>query len=202
MNASADSQSLYAACADDGSDAQIDAFEVLWGDLYRLAYAMLRDRPGGDALAADCAQAALIKVYRNLAQCRNPAAFREWAAQVLRRVVIDELRRPEHARRAALPENGDHSSLIAAPPIPPSDADLRATLLSAIEGGPLSDRSRRVVLGRYFDEQPDEALARTESELAEQTVLPSHIQVTRAKNLSKLRGDTTLLERLRELLEP
>ncbi len=108
MNASADSQSLYTACADDGSDAQIDAFEVLWGDLYRIAYTMLYDRPGGDALAADCAQAALIKIYRNLAQCRNPAAFREWAAQVLRRVVIDELRRPEHARRAALPENSDH----------------------------------------------------------------------------------------------
>jgi hypothetical protein len=33
-------------------------------------------------------------------------------------------------------------------------------------------------------------------------VLPSHIQVTRAKNLSKLRGDTALLARLRELLEP
>jgi RNA polymerase sigma factor (sigma-70 family) len=202
MNASADSQSLYAACGADGSDAQIDAFEVLWSELYRIAYTMLRDRPGGDALAADCAQAALIKVYRNLAQCRNPAAFREWAAQVLRRVVIDELRRPEHARRAALPENGDHSAMLAAPPLLPSDADLRATLLSAIERGPLSDRSRRVVVGRYFDEQPDEALARTESDLTGQTVLPSHIQVTRAKNLSKLRGDTTLLERLRELLEP
>jgi hypothetical protein len=58
-----------------------------------------------------------------------------------------------------------------------------------------------VVVGRYFDEQPDEALARTESDLAGQTVLPSHIQVTRAKNLAKLRGDTALLEQLRELLE-
>ncbi len=202
MNASADSQSLYAACADDGSDAQIDAFEVLWGDLYRIAYTMLYDRPGGDALAADCAQAALIKIYRNLAQCRNPAAFREWAAQVLRRVVIDELRRPEHARRVALPENGDHSAMIAAPPTPMPDADLRTTLLTAIERGPLSDRSRRVVVGRYFNEQPDETLARTESDLAGQTVLPSHIQVTRAKNLAKLRGDAALLELLRDLIEP
>jgi len=202
MNASADSQTLYAACGDDGSDAQIDAFEQLWSDLYRLAYTMLRDRPGGDLLAADCAQAALIKVYRNLAQCRNPAAFREWAAQVLRRVVIDELRRPEHARRVALPENGEHSAMLAAPPDTSPDADLRATLLTAIERGPLSDRSRRVVVGRYFNEQPDEALARAESDLAGQAVLPCHIQVTRAKNLSKLRGDAALLERLRELLEP
>ena len=197
-----DSQTLFAACADEGSDAQIDAFESLWGDLYRIAYAMLYDRPGGDALAADCAQAALIKVHRNLAQCRNPAAFREWAAQVVRRVVIDELRRPEHARRAALPEDDDHHPALATPPAPPASEDLRALLLAAIEQGPLSDRSRRVVLGRYFDEQPDEVLARAESALSGQEVLPSHIQVTRAKNLSKLRGDTALLARLRELLEP
>ena len=197
-----DSQTLFAACADDGSDAQIDAFESLWGDLYRIAYAMLHDRPGGDALAADCAQAALIKVHRNLAQCRNPAAFREWAAQVVRRVVIDELRRPEHARRAALPDDDDHSPALATPPAAPSSEDLHTLLLAAIEHGPLSERSRRVVLGRYFDEQPDEALARAESALSGQEVLPSHIQVTRAKNLSKLRGDTALLARLRELLEP
>jgi RNA polymerase sigma factor (sigma-70 family) len=197
-----DSQALFAACADEGSDAQIDAFESLWGDLYRIAYAMLHDRPGGDALAADCAQAALIKVHRNLAQCRNPAAFREWAAQVVRRVVIDELRRPEHARRAPLPDDDDHSPALAAPPAVPGSEDLRTLLLAAIEHGPLSERSRRVVLGRYFGEQPDEALAQVESGLAGQEVLPSHIQVTRAKNLSKLRGDTALLARLRELLEP
>jgi RNA polymerase sigma factor (sigma-70 family) len=197
-----DSQTLFTACGDDGSDAQIDAFESLWGDLYRIAYAMLHDRPGGDALAADCAQAALIKVHRNLAQCRNPAAFREWAAQVVRRVVIDELRRPEHARRAALPDDDDHSPALATPPAAPSSEDLHTLLLAAIKHGPLSERSRRVVLGRYFDEQPDEALARAESALSGQEVLPSHIQVTRAKNLSKLRGDTALLARLRELLEP
>ena len=34
--------------------------------------------------------------------------------------------------------------------------DLRATLLRAIERGPLSERSRRVVLGRFFDERTDE----------------------------------------------
>jgi RNA polymerase sigma factor (sigma-70 family) len=202
MSTSIDSQGLYAACASEGSDAQIDAFEALWADLYRIAYTMLRNRPGGDALAADCAQAALIKVHRNLSQCRNPAAFREWAAQVVRRVVLDELRRPEHTRRAALPEDDDHSAALAAPAASPPGADLRATLLAAIERGPLSERSRRVVLGRYFREQPDEALARAESELSGQAVLPSHIQVTRAKNLSKLRSDSALLERLRDLLEP
>ncbi|HEX5690107.1 MAG TPA: sigma factor, partial [Roseiflexaceae bacterium] len=140
-----DSQTLYQACAEDGSDAQIDAYEVLWADLYKIALRMLRDRLGGDALAADCAQAALIKVHRNRAQCRAPAAFREWAAQVVRRVVLDELRRPEHARRAPLPDDDDHPSVVAITPLPPG-ADLRSTLMEAIEHGPLSDRSRRVVL--------------------------------------------------------
>jgi RNA polymerase sigma factor (sigma-70 family) len=195
-----DSQTLYHACADDGSDAQIDAYEALWVDLYRIALPMLRDRPGGDALAADCAQAALIKVHRNLAQCRAPAAFREWAAQVVRRVVLDELRRPEHARRAPLPDDDDHGAVVAPVPLAPG-ADLRTTLLDAIAHAPLSDRSRRVVLGRFFQEQPDEALAQAESVLAAQPVLPSHIQVTRAKNLAKLRSDAALLERLRELVE-
>jgi RNA polymerase sigma factor (sigma-70 family) len=196
-----DSQTLYNACADEGSDAQIDAYEALWADLYRIALSMLRGRPGGDALAADCAQAALIKVHRNLAQCRAPAAFREWAAQVARRVVLDELRRPEHVRRAPLPDDDDHRA-VAVTYSPPHGADLRTTLLEAIAHGPLSERSRRVVLGRFFQEQPDEALAQAESALAGQPVLPSHIQVTRAKNLAKLRADPTLLERLRELLEP
>jgi RNA polymerase sigma factor (sigma-70 family) len=199
MHFSNDSQALYAACASDGSDAQIDAYESLWTDLYRIAFAMLRERPGGDALAADCAQAALIKIHRNLAQCRNPAAFREWAAQVARRVVLDELRRPEHARRAPLPGDDDHAAVQADGP--PADGDLRATLLAAIEHGPLSDRSRRVVLGRFFQEQHDEALAQAESAIAGQPVLPSHVQVTRAKNLAKLRGNAALVERLRELVE-
>ncbi len=196
-----DSQSLYAACGQDGSTAQTDAFGRIWDDLYRIAYRMLHERPGGDALAADCAQQALIKIHRNLAQCRNPAAFREWAAQVLRRVVLDELRRPEHARRVPLPEDDAHSAWLAAPEPPPA-GDLRALLLAAIERGPLSERSRRVVVGRYFHEQTDEALAQAESYGSPQPVLPSHIQVTRAKNLAKLRGDRALLERLREALEP
>jgi hypothetical protein len=52
-----------------------------------------------------------------------------------------------------------------------------------------------------LQEQTDEALARIESQQSAQPVLPCHIQVTRAKNLSKLRGDAALLSRLRELLE-
>lgn len=196
-----DQRQLYAACQRDGSQEQARAFELLWQHLYRIAYAMLRAAPDGDALAADCAQQALIKLHRNLSQCRQPEALREWAGQIVRRTVLDELRRPAQRRRASLPDDDDHSPWLAAPDLLESDGDLAALLREVIAQGPLSARSRRVVAGRYFAEQNDETLARAESELAGQPVLPSHIQVTRAKNLAALRRDPALLARLRELLD-
>jgi hypothetical protein len=60
-------------------------------------------------------------------------------------------------------------------------------LQNLLNQSPISERSRRVVLGRYVADEPDEALAEAEAKLSGQTVLPSHIQVTRSKNLSKLR---------------
>lgn len=176
------------------------AFETLWRYLYRIAYSMLHTRADGEALAADCAQLALVKIHRNINQCRSPEAFRSWSAQILRRIVIDELRRPDIARRAELVEDVGSSAQTDAMHASIDAADLRTLLLSAIRNGPLSERSQRVVLGRYFDEQPDEALAQIESQLSNQTVLPSHIQVTRAKNLSKLRADDRFIERLRDFL--
>jgi RNA polymerase sigma factor (sigma-70 family) len=191
---------LYQACLADGTDSQIDAFEVLWSHLYRIAYAMVHARPNGEALANDCTQLALIKVHRSLDQCRNPAVFREWAAQILRRTVLDELRRPDHRLLVTLPDD-DHAPWVADSEILTSSADLAALLHYAIAHGPLSERSQRVVAGRYFADQPDEELARVESELAGREVLPSHVQVTRAKNLAALRRDTALMERLRGFLD-
>jgi len=188
-------QELYIACAAEGSEAQRAAFTTLWGELYRIAYAMLRAYPDPEALAADCTQIALIKVHRNLAQCEHPERFSSWAAQILRRTVLDEIRRPALRRRAELPDDGAGLPNIAPPSVP--EGDLRATLLAAIADGRLSERSQRVVIGRYFAEAADETLAQAESVHAGQPVLPSHIQVTRAKNLAKLRADAELMERLR-----
>lgn len=199
MDTQREDEGLYAACAAEGSPEQAAAFERLWPALYRAAHAMLARHPDGAALAADCAQTALIKIHRSLASCHSPERFRAWCAQIVRRAVLDELRRPEHARRAALPAD-DAPALATPPPALPADASLRDTLQRALDAGPLSERSRRVVAGRYFAEQSDEALARAESQPGEPPVLPSHVQVTRAKNLAKLRGDTALVAHLRELL--
>src|SRR5215216_3333323 len=142
MDERADSQALYAACQQNGSPAQLDAFKILWPQIYSIAWRMLRERPDADALAADCAQVALIKIHRNLAQCRNPSAFREWAAQIVRRAVIDELRRPEHTRQVPLPEDDDALPGSFTPPLPTEATDLRALLLAVIEHGPMSERSK------------------------------------------------------------
>ena len=200
MSDFSNSVTLYQACLADGTDSQIDGFEVLWSHLYRIAYAMLHARPNSEALANDCTQQALIKVHRSLDQCRNPTVFREWAAQILRRTVLDELRRPDHRLLVALPDD-DHAPWVADSEILTHADDLAALLQYAITNGPLSQRSRRVVGGRYFADQPDEELAQVETELCGREVLPSHIQVTRAKNLAALRRDTALLERLRGFLD-
>ena len=200
MNGTNDSETLYRACVQDGSDAQIDAFTTLWGQVYRITYGMLHSYPDGAALAADCAQTALIKIHRNLAQCNDPQTFRAWAAQIARRSVLDLVRQAAARRTARL---DDHETPPPALQVaPPDDADdLHTLLLRVIQHGPLSDRSQRVVLGRFFDEQSDDALALAESERSGQSILPSHIQVTRSKNLSKLRADPLLLAHLRTLVE-
>lgn len=195
-----DSETLYRACLEDGTDAQIDAFTALWEQLYRIAYGMLHAYPDAQALAADCAQTALIKVHRHLRQCNDPRTFRGWAAQIARRSVLDAVRQRALTHTVRIEE---HEALPDAHPAAAdsADDDLRAVLLTAISHGPLSDRSRRVVLGRFFDEHSDDVLAQIESRESEQPILPSHIQVTRSKNLSKLRNNPALVAQLRELLE-
>jgi RNA polymerase sigma factor (sigma-70 family) len=195
------SEALYAACGLQGSDAQIDAFEQLSRYLYRIADAMLRGRPGGSEQAADCMQLALLKIHRNLDRCHEPTAFRHWAASIVRRTVIDAIRQSAVVQIEPLPadDHGLPEAAIMQPSIGPNE--LGAFLRRTIDAAPLSDRSRRVVIGRFFEERDDAELARAERTFEHQPVLPSHIQVTRAKNLAKLRANPALLQDLRSLIE-
>ncbi len=193
-------EALYAACLLSGSDAQLDAYHQLSIHVYRIAYSMLYNQPGGSTLAEDCMQATLLKIHQNIAQCRDPASFRAWAAQITRRVVLDALRPIVVHRTEYLTEETYLSpSTHIAPPADPDE--LPRLIRSALASAAISERSRRVVIGRFFEERNDHELAQAESSLAEQPVLPSHIQVTRAKNLAKLRADSNLLERLREVMQ-
>ena len=166
---------LYEACR----RADPAGYEQLWVYLYRVALQLTND----PALAQDCAQTALIRIYQQLADCREPAAFYLWSRRIVSHLTIDQLRRDKR--------------LIALDETTPAPLSTETTALNQLhhvalrqllDQAPISERSRRVVVGRFLDDLPDEPLAERESQLAEQPILPSHIQVTRAKNIAKLRG--------------
>jgi RNA polymerase sigma factor (sigma-70 family) len=186
-----DSAALYHACRG-AAAAQTAAYQTLWRILYPPVFYLVRRQPDADDLAQECTQQALVRIHQRLIECHEPAAFRTWARRLACNLTIDELRRRQ--RLVALPAEEDERpsamSAIASQPAPDSAvlADInRADLRQLLAQAPISERSHRAVVGRFLDDLPDESLAQTESDLGQAPVLPSHIQVTRAKNLSKLR---------------
>jgi RNA polymerase sigma factor (sigma-70 family) len=179
---------LYRACCSAELPTQTAGFEVLARYLYRVALFLASDQVEAVELARDCTQNALIYIVQHLDDCREPAAFRSWARRIVSNMTIDELRR----RKRVVPLIDDDPETTQT--IPPLGfearvlAELSLTELSLlIERAPISARSRRVVLGRYLADRTDLELAQHESELSGQVVLASHVQVTRAKDIGKLR---------------
>jgi RNA polymerase sigma factor (sigma-70 family) len=196
-----DSADLFAACSSPETAVQATAYRELWRYLYRVALHVANQQPDQEALAQDCAQRALIRIHHRRETCAEPKAFRSWSRRIVTNLVIDELRRRQRlqplestpdtilnasSRQNPSPERAVLSEL--------SLENLRSLLLQS----PMSDRSRRVVIGRYLDDLEDESLAQTESDLAKKEVLPSHIQVTRSKNIAKLKTWDALREILHE----
>jgi RNA polymerase sigma factor (sigma-70 family) len=192
-----DSATWFAACQNPDPPVQASAYEALFSYLSRAALHIVRDQPGAEELAQDCAQIALIRIYERLDECHEPAAFRTWARQIVSHLAIDTLRRRSKLTFAAEDElesvSYETADNGASPEMEIATVDNESALYVTIHSAPISDRSRRVVIGRYLQALPDEPLAEIESELAGKTVLPSHIQVTRAKNMAKLRTWEPLL---------
>lgn len=184
------SETLYAACQSVDTAEQARAYEDLWGYLYRAVLHIVRDQPAPEAMAQDLAQEALERIHQRIDECREPAAFRSWSKRIVCNMALDELRR----RKRLLPNEDVYAAADTAASTAHNSPEKTVTtqstlahLLQLLEEAPISDRSRRVVNGRYIQDLPDEELAQVESELAKQEVQPSHIQVTRAKNIAKLR---------------
>lgn len=189
------SAELYADCRSADPVVQNAAYKLLWHYLYRVALQVVHDQPEAEMLAEDCAQEALFRLHTRIDECREPHAFRIWARRIVSHVAIDELRRRK--RLFSLDEDtlddseAPLSLSLETKPLSEAMALERiglAELRRVIQQAPISDRSRRVILGRYLDDLPDETLAQSEGELIDQPVRPSHIQVTRAKNITKLRN--------------
>jgi RNA polymerase sigma factor (sigma-70 family) len=191
----ADSAALHAACQSPDREVQAAAYQALWRYLYRVARSVVSDQPDAEALAQDCAQAALVRIHARIGECRAPEAFRVWARRIASRLALDALRA---RRRLVYPAEADEietdppgavdvaagASAAEAALESVASGELRALLAQA----PISSRSRRVVAGRYLDDQPDEHLAQIESTLTGESVQPSHVQVTRAKDIARLRN--------------
>ena len=197
-----DSAALFIACGSPETAVQAEAYRELWDYLYRVALHVANTQPDQDALAQDCAQKALVRIHKQRETCEEPKAFRSWSRRIVTNLVIDELRRRqrlqplESTSEMTISTSSSQSvSLEGHVLAEMSLADLRNLLLQS----PMSYRSQRVVIGRYLDDVDDESLAQTESKLAEKEVLPSHIQVTRSKNIAKLKKWDTLHDALADL---
>lgn len=183
-----DSTTLYHACQQQNPTAYSDLFDYL----FRVCYQIVHDQPNAADIAQDCAQRTLIRVHKRLDECREPAAFIGWARRIGINLALDELR-----RRKRLLFSTTAEELLQMEPSPPRDnPDTAVTqaldelnLYELLQIAPISDRSRRVIIGRYLAQQDDYTLAAAENELSDAAneVLPSHIQVTRSKNIAKLR---------------
>jgi len=73
-----ESVTLHTACGSPDTAVQTAAYHALWHYLYRVAAAMTRTQPDGDALAQDCAQRALLRIHQQFQRCEEPKAFRVW----------------------------------------------------------------------------------------------------------------------------
>lgn len=176
------SSELYAGCLSEQTAVQTNAYTKLWQIIYPTAFYMAnRD----EMRAEEYAQRAIERIFHKIDSCESPATFIGWAKQITRNLIVDELRRQQRLvdwdETRSWPETGVSLEERVLEKI--SVEEWRVVLQQA----PLSDRSRRVIIGRFLDDTPDETLSYIESELAQAKVRPSHIQTTRSKNLSKLR---------------
>ncbi|MGB1253494.1 MAG: RNA polymerase sigma factor [Candidatus Promineifilaceae bacterium] len=184
MSLSYDCQQLYYHCQNEAH--QEEAYTVLWRLVYRTIFPMTRSMRDGDAFTEDCAQETLIRVHAKINQCKDPAKFCGWVRIIARRVTLNKLaaRKPSTDLDAIEPPES------AEPP--PHQQIVLDQFWQLVAAAPISSRSRRVVEGRYRFQKKDKELAAAEMMLTNDEVRPSHIQVTRAKNIKKMRNDNGL----------
>lgn len=178
-----DGLALYNACRSQDADMQRSGYEALWKYLYSRILHLVSDQPDAEDVAEDCCQDALIIIYEKLDELREPAAFKGWARTIAVNLAKDELKK---RKRLSPIDDIDQSIDLTAPT--DSKGNGEDELSRLINLAPISNLSRRVVIGRYVNDQPDEELAALEGKDQTRRVLPSQLQVTRSKNFKKLRN--------------
>lgn len=191
---------LYAACAEPGSPRQRRAFEELTRHLYRIALFKTHDIH----IAEDCAQQALFKIWRHLAQCREPGSFINWCNLI----VLNTIR--EHFRAEMKKTQADERETWFPLAINPSDAspddvapsqdwedsadadasskfenvlrsDMRQQLVDAIRASLKNETHVQVIVELFLNDK-------SFSQVAEQLrTTPGNIQVIKSRALARLR---------------
>lgn len=120
----------------------IGAFEVLvrsyQGDIWRLAWHLVRDR----SLADDVTQDAFVRAYRFLPRYRGDSKFSTWLFAITRNCALDELRRA--GRRHNLSNRLDREPVRA-----PTEHSVRLEVREAVACLPLELREPVVLIDMF-----------------------------------------------------
>ncbi|MCB0216024.1 MAG: sigma-70 family RNA polymerase sigma factor [Caldilineae bacterium] len=218
MNGSAggEGRALWAACRSAVEAERVAAYEQLGRLLYRLLWPRVRREPRLQHLAEDCAQQALVKVWRQLEAGRgpdDPERFLAWSGRIATNALLDALRRLEpsariqRSKRVALSQqlrlDADADAggqplaeRLADPGAPDLEAGMAYAEIHALLGeirsiASVSERSRTVLLRGFLEGWEDE-------ELAEHLgTNKRNVHVIRCRDLAKLRQDAAYMRRLR-----
>jgi RNA polymerase sigma factor (sigma-70 family) len=196
-------QELYQALGQQGAEEQRQAFEVLYRELYAIALYMVQTAalPDPQAVAQDCTQEAIVKIWRHLEQCTQPDALRRWAKTIVRNQTLNELARLKRKRETPLEQaaEGLVGETLATPTGALAAAERFGAILDLLAAAPLSERSRFVILAKYLMQMTEEEIAGALSAREGGEVRPSHVQVTRSKNFKKIYTNPDLRARFGEL---
>jgi RNA polymerase sigma factor (sigma-70 family) len=212
-----DARALHEGCLSVDEHKRSAAFEQLGGLLHRIALARLRARP---QLAEECAQEAMVTIWRRLSAGRGPREperFVSWSARIVVNKALDEIRKREpspqvhrskrvaQSRQTSLDAprlDGERTLGELLPDAEALDAEERAayldvrrtlTRLAEVEG--VSERSRVVLARGFLEGVEDEELA----DLLGTT--RANVHVIRCRDLAKLREDESFLAQLSELYD-
>ena len=176
---------LYNAFGQNGSDRQREAFDLLYRELYAISLFMLQTTAASEphALAQDCAQEAIVKVWKHLATCEQPDALRSWAKTIVRNQTLNEIAKLKRRQEDPIEHHVDKPRLDeqTIPTKRLEKAERYRAILDLLDAAPISERSRYVILAKYLLHMTEEEICQALSQKEGVALKPSHVQVTRGR---------------------
>jgi RNA polymerase sigma factor (sigma-70 family) len=214
-----DAAALLVACRSSQGRQRAEAFQGLGRLMYRVLWPRVQGDPRLTALAEDCVQDALVKVWRALEAGQGPDRpdrFLSWSARIAANTLVSELRKLDPGATVARPKRVGLRHQVSleelarpddGPAREPAAADealdervarqeVAALLAEIHDHSGISAQSRTVLLYGYLDEWDDDDLA---SELA---TTRANVHVIRSRDLAKLRADGVFVARLAAAVGP